>query len=70
LEVIVGRAHELGLYSNLVTSGVPLARERLVRLKDAGIEQRASQLSSTRPISRMPSRGTPVHAQKLDVAGW
>ena len=38
LEALVARARALDLYVNLVTSGVPLARERLARLVEAGVD--------------------------------
>ena len=38
LEALVARAHGVGLYVNLVTSAVPLARERLARLAAAGVD--------------------------------
>lgn len=38
LETIVGRARELGFYSNLLTSGVGLDEARLGRLKQAGLD--------------------------------
>src|SRR4051794_17710807 len=38
LDVLIGRAHELGLYVNLVTSAIPLTRGRLVLLRDAGLD--------------------------------
>src|SRR4051812_14840346 len=35
---LVRRARELDLYTNLITSGVPLSRDRLLELKDAGLD--------------------------------
>src|SRR5215472_13257727 len=32
------RARELGLYTNLITSGVPLVRDRLEALRDSGVD--------------------------------
>jgi len=43
LETIAAGARRHQMYTNLITSGVPLSRERLVALKDAGID--AIQLS-------------------------
>ncbi len=43
LEALVAKARALDLYVNLITSGVPLGRERLTRLRDAGLD--AIQLS-------------------------
>jgi pyrroloquinoline quinone biosynthesis protein E len=38
LEVIVGEAHALGFYSNLITSGVGLNEKRIAALKTAGLD--------------------------------
>lgn len=38
LEAIVGAAHRLGYYTNLITSGVGLAEPRLAALKEAGLD--------------------------------
>jgi pyrroloquinoline quinone biosynthesis protein E len=43
LEALVAKARALDLYVNLITSGIPLTRERLAALKDAGLD--ALQLS-------------------------
>jgi pyrroloquinoline quinone biosynthesis protein E len=70
LETIVARAKALGLYSNLVTSGIPLARERLSLLKDAGIDHVQVSFQSASPASGDDIAGYPGHARKLDVARW
>ncbi|HEX3844594.1 MAG TPA: pyrroloquinoline quinone biosynthesis protein PqqE [Steroidobacteraceae bacterium] len=38
LEMIVGAAHRLGFYTNLITSGVGLTEPRLLALKEAGLD--------------------------------
>jgi pyrroloquinoline quinone biosynthesis protein E len=38
LEIIVATAHELGLYSSLITSAYRLTKERLTALKQAGLD--------------------------------
>jgi pyrroloquinoline quinone biosynthesis protein E len=38
LEMIVGAAHRLGFYTNLITSGVGLTEPRLAALKEAGLD--------------------------------
>src|ERR671933_1180629 len=38
LEELVAHAHSVGLYQTLVTSALGLTRERLMRLKEAGLE--------------------------------
>ncbi|WP_394825161.1 pyrroloquinoline quinone biosynthesis protein PqqE [Pendulispora albinea] len=70
LEPIVQRARELGLYSNLVTSGVPLARERLVGLKAAGIDHVQVSFQGTKAELADAIAGYEGHEQKLRVARW
>jgi pyrroloquinoline quinone biosynthesis protein E len=63
-----GRRHQM--YTNLITSGVPLTKERLLALKEAGID--AVQLSlqdSTPELSRVVA-GVDRFAAKLDAARW
>src|SRR5262249_2373671 len=38
LEALIAGARQRDLYANLITSGVPLTRERLVRLRELGLE--------------------------------
>src|SRR5262245_26677885 len=38
LEVLAAHAHQVGLYTTLVTSGVGLTRDRATALRDAGLE--------------------------------
>jgi pyrroloquinoline quinone biosynthesis protein E len=70
LEQLVRRAVELDLYTSLITSGVPLERERLAGLKALGLN--AVQLSLQDPREAESNRisGTACHAQKLQVARW
>ncbi|MFZ5892430.1 MAG: pyrroloquinoline quinone biosynthesis protein PqqE [Myxococcota bacterium] len=70
LEALVRRANELDLYTSLITSGVPLERERLARLRELGLN--AVQLSLQDPRESNSNRisGMACHAQKLEVARW
>ncbi len=52
LEVIVAEAHHLGYYTNLLTSGVGLTRERAAALKAAGLDHvQLSFQDSTREMN-------------------
>jgi len=52
LEVLVAEARQLGFYTNLITSGVGLKRERLARLRDAGLDHiQLSFQDSTREMN-------------------
>jgi len=70
LEALVARAGQLELYSNLITSGLPLTRERLAGLQAAGLcavqlSFQAARLGSSAAIS-----GVDAFAHKLQVAAW
>jgi pyrroloquinoline quinone biosynthesis protein E len=52
LEVIVGEAHTLGYYTNLITSGVGLTEARIRALKQAGLDHiQLSFQDSTREVN-------------------
>ena len=52
LETIVGEAHQLGFYTNLITSGVGLNETRIKALKDAGLDHiQLSFQDSTREMN-------------------
>jgi pyrroloquinoline quinone biosynthesis protein E len=70
LESIVQTARAADLYTNLITSGVPLPRERLARLRDAGVDAVQVSIQDVRPDEGERIAGHRSHAHKLDVAGW
>ena len=70
LEQIIEAARAAELYTNLITSGVLLTRERLTRLVAAGLDhlQLSIQDSNGANADRIANyRG---HARKLALAGW
>jgi len=68
LEALVKRAKERELYSNLVTSGIPLNHDRMQRLKDAGIDHvQLSFQGATRESSEVIA-GYDAFEKKLEVA--
>jgi pyrroloquinoline quinone biosynthesis protein E len=70
LETLVAGARGLDLYTNLITSGVPLKRERLAELKAAGLD--AVQLS-VQGVDRESSdlmAGFACFDEKMAVAAW
>ncbi len=70
LEQLVAHAHHLGLYTNLITSGVPLSRPRLSRLRANGLDAVQLSLQSTDRLLADHIAGRAVHDQKLAVARW
>src|SRR4029077_1943387 len=52
LEIIVGEAHKLGYYTNLITSGIGLTEPRIQALKEAGLDHiQLSFQDSTREVN-------------------
>jgi pyrroloquinoline quinone biosynthesis protein E len=70
LEALVSQARALNLYTNLITSGLPLTRERLLGLRAAGLD--SLQLSFQALDGDLSKRiaGRDALAEKLEVAGW
>jgi pyrroloquinoline quinone biosynthesis protein E len=65
LEGLAAHAHQLGLYTTLVTSGVGLTRERAQALRDAGLEhiQISIQDSDTETADRIAGMRAVRHKQ-------
>ncbi len=70
LEALVTRAKELELYSNLVTSGVPLTKERLAGLVERGLDHVQVSIQSARADRADAIAGYAAHPQKLQVMRW
>jgi pyrroloquinoline quinone biosynthesis protein E len=70
LEELVAEAHRCQLYTNLITSGTPLDRPRLLALVARGLD--AFQLSIQDPRAEAAERiaGRDALAAKLEVAEW
>ncbi len=69
VELIAG-ARMSRLYTNLITSGIGLSRERLVQLVEAGLDhiQLSFQDSTEGPANWIA--GTRAHAHKIELASW
>jgi pyrroloquinoline quinone biosynthesis protein E len=70
LEALVEGASSLDFYTNLITSGLPLERERLVRLRDAGLSSVQVSLQDTMPSESDRIAGRESFQQKLMVMRW
>jgi pyrroloquinoline quinone biosynthesis protein E len=70
LELFVARARALELYTNLITSGVPLSRERLRALAASGLDNVQLSFQATGEHVAERVAGVRVHQDKLDVAEW
>jgi pyrroloquinoline quinone biosynthesis protein E len=70
LEALVARGRELDLYVNLITSGVPLTRDRLFALRDAGVDNVQVSVQGTDRASSDSFAGYTSFDHKLEVARW
>jgi pyrroloquinoline quinone biosynthesis protein E len=70
LEAIVARAREVGLYTNLITSGIPASPDRLAALRAAGLDAVQLSLQDVDATHAARIAGADVAARKLDVARW
>jgi pyrroloquinoline quinone biosynthesis protein E len=69
LGAIVGRCAELGLYSNLITSGIGVGAARMRELADAGLDHvQLSFQGTTAEIGDLVGGLSGAHAQKLELA--
>jgi pyrroloquinoline quinone biosynthesis protein E len=70
LEALVERARRLDLYTNLITSGVPLRRERLARLRELGLDNVQVSLQYTEAARSDRIAGHRAFDRKLMVMQW
>ncbi|HEX7666409.1 MAG TPA: pyrroloquinoline quinone biosynthesis protein PqqE [Polyangiaceae bacterium] len=70
LEILVERARKRELYVNLVTSGVPLDRDRLVRLRDAGVDHVQLSVQASDRETSLKIADYDAFDAKRSVARW
>jgi len=70
LEALVAAARARDLYTNLITSGIPLERERLERLRDAGLDSVQLSIQDVDPDAAARIAGQDAMAAKTRVATW
>ena len=70
LEALVAEAERLELYTNLITSGIPVTRERLHRLKELGLDNVQISIQDVSAAGADSIAGRRVFARKLQVARW
>jgi pyrroloquinoline quinone biosynthesis protein E len=68
LESLVGHAHEAGLYTTLITSGLGLSRDRVRRLRDEGLDHIQISLQDSDRENAERIAGTRSVEQKLAAA--
>src|SRR5437867_9904657 len=70
LEALVEGARALDLYTNLITSGIPLARERLARLKALGLDNVQVSIQDVTAAESDRIAGARTFDRKPEVARW
>lgn len=70
LEALIAKARALDLYVNLITSGIPLDRDRLMRLHEFGLDSVQLSIQAADPQLCDRLAGAPVYNHKLKVAEW
>ncbi|MGC3974762.1 MAG: pyrroloquinoline quinone biosynthesis protein PqqE [Nitrospira sp.] len=70
LETLIAKARALDLYVNLITSGIPLDRDRLMKLCKSGLGSIQLSIQSADPQLCNRLAGSPVYEHKLEVAEW
>jgi pyrroloquinoline quinone biosynthesis protein E len=70
LAELVRGARAAGLYTNLITSGIPLERERLAALRDAGLDCVQVSVQDAEAASSDRIAGARSFEQKLVAARW
>ncbi len=68
-ELIAG-AHQAGLYTNLITSGLGLTRGRLRELVGAGLDHIQLSFQDSREAPANWIAGARAHAHKIELAAW
>jgi len=70
LEELVSAACEAGLYTNLITSGLGLNRDRLARLVSGGLDHIQISFQDSQPDRADHIAGTESHLHKVELARW
>jgi PqqA peptide cyclase len=70
LEALVESARRLDLYTNLVTSGIPLTRQRLERFKALGLDNVQVSIQDVTAAASDRIAGLRSFERKLEVARW
>src|SRR3954453_11401178 len=66
---IVAYAHDLGLYTNLVTSALGLSRPRAEQLRAAGLDHVQISIQADEPAGSDRIAGTPSFERKIEAMG-
>jgi pyrroloquinoline quinone biosynthesis protein E len=70
LAELIADASAAGLYTNLITSGAGLSRERLQQLVSSGLDHIQLSFQDSREQAADRIAGALAHARKLDIPEW
>jgi pyrroloquinoline quinone biosynthesis protein E len=70
LEALIEEARRLDLYTNLITSGIPLRRARLARFRELGLDNVQISIQDVTAAGSDRIAGLRSFARKLEVAAW
>ncbi len=70
LRDLIYGAHQCGLYTNLITSGVGVSRDRLKELVEAGLDHIQLSFQDSNSESADWIAGTKSHAHKTELSRW
>jgi pyrroloquinoline quinone biosynthesis protein E len=70
LEELIVEARRLDLYTNLITSGIPLTLERLTRFRELGLDNVQLSIQDVRAEESDRIAGLRSFDRKLEVARW
>jgi len=70
LEELVAGARAAGLYTNLITSALPLTRERLLELGARGLDAVQISIQGTTETDTLRIAGRAGLREKIEAAGW
>lgn len=70
LEQLIEAARQLDLYTNLITSGIPLARERLEKFRALGLDNVQISIQDVTAAASDRIAGHVSFEQKLEVGRW
>ncbi len=65
---LIASARSVGLYTNLITSGLGLDRARAIRLREAGLDHAQVSFQADEPALGDAIAGIAAHRRKLDAA--
>jgi PqqA peptide cyclase len=70
LDQLIAGARRVRLYTNLITSGIGLSRDRLAGLVEAGLDHLQLSFQDSSEGQANWIAGTRAHAHKLELAAW